>query len=47
MIPSEVSAIANLIWPGWADGDDITLNEVIEAAWRVYNAGYRLERKQP
>ncbi len=42
MIPSEVAALAELICPGWTDGDDITLNEVMEAAWRIHNAGYRL-----
>ncbi len=45
MIPSEVAAIAELICPGWTDGDDITLNEVMEAAWRIYNAGYRLPQE--
>lgn len=44
MIPAEVAAIAGLIEPAWADGDDLTLNETLEAAWRLYNAGYR---KQP
>lgn len=41
MIPNEVARLADLICPNWADGDDLTLNEVLEAAWRIYNAGYR------
>ncbi len=41
MIPHEVGTIAELICPGWADGDDLTLNEVLEAAYRLYHAGYR------
>lgn len=41
MIPSEVADLADLIWPGWRDVDDITFSEVLEAAWRIYNAGYR------
>lgn len=43
MIPSEVGAIAHLIFPEWTETDDLTLNEVLEAAWRIYNAGYRKE----
>lgn len=43
MIPAEVGSIADLIFPEWRDGDDLTLNEVLEAAWRVYNAGYRID----
>ena len=47
MIPHEVGAIADLICPGWADGDDLTLNEVLEAAYRLYHAGYRkIEAKE-
>ncbi len=41
MIPSEVAAIATLIWPDWGDLDDDDSNEVIAAAYRIYNAGYR------
>lgn len=41
MIPKEVGDIADLIFAGWADTDDITCHEVLEAAWRLYNAGYR------
>lgn len=44
MIPPEVAAIADLILSGWADMDDITCNEVLQAAWRIYNAGYRQEK---
>lgn len=33
---------ADLIFPEWRDTDDLTLNEVLEAAWRIHNAGYRL-----
>lgn len=42
MIPSEVAAIADLIFPEWRDTTDLALNEVLEAAWRIYNAGYRM-----
>jgi hypothetical protein len=45
MIPSEVAAIADLIFPEWRDTDDLTLNEVLEAAWRIHNAGYRVAAK--
>lgn len=45
MIPSEVAAIAYLIFPAWTDTNDITLNEVLEAAWRIYNAGYRIPQE--
>ncbi len=41
MIPTEVAAIARLIWPNWADLEDDDSNEVIAAAYRIYNAGYR------
>lgn len=41
MIPTEVAAIAELICPGWASADDTVSDEVIEAAWRLHNAGYR------
>jgi hypothetical protein len=41
MIPTEVAAIADLIFPQWTETDDIALNEVLEAAWRIYRAGYR------
>lgn len=40
MIPPEVVEIANLMVPeGWRD--TIIEDEVLKAAWRVYNAGYR------
>ena len=47
MIPSEVAAIADLIWPDWADldsdnpNDARSLKEIIDGAYRIYNAGYR------
>ncbi len=41
MIPSEVAAIADLIDSEWTNQDDLHLQEVLEAAWRIYNAGYR------
>lgn len=41
MIPPEVAAIAYLIFPQWTETDDLALNEVLDAAWRIYNAGYR------
>lgn len=41
MIPSEVSAIANLIFSDWRITDDLASKEVLAAAWRIYNAGYR------
>lgn len=46
MIPPEVSAIASLILPEWTEVDDLTCNEVLEAAWRIYNAGYRRSTHQ-
>lgn len=42
MIPSEVAAIADLIAPGWGEMEDDASREVIRAAYRIYNAGYRL-----
>lgn len=42
MIPSEVAAIATLIWPDWADLEEDDCHEVIAAAYRIYNAGYRI-----
>ena len=44
MIPVEVGNIASLIFPEWGDADEDVFKEVIDAAWRIYNAGYR---KQP
>ncbi len=41
MIPKEVADIADLIFPGWGQADDDTSREVLEAAYRIYNAGYR------
>jgi hypothetical protein len=41
MIPPEIAAIANLIWPNWDVLVDEDANEVIAAAYRIYNAGYR------
>lgn len=41
MIPSEVAEIAELICPGWSDADDPIRHEVLDAAWAIYNAGYR------
>jgi hypothetical protein len=49
MIPSEVSAIADLIWPHWRDclasddcEDRAAGTDVLDGAWRIYNAGYRI-----
>lgn len=40
MIPSEVSEIADLMVPdGWRDS--VIEDDVLKAAWRIYNAGYR------
>lgn len=41
MIPSEVAAIATLIWPGWEETDSEASKEVVAAAWRIFRAGYR------
>jgi hypothetical protein len=41
MIPSEVAAIATLIWPDWADLEGEDHREILAAAYRIYNAGYR------
>ena len=47
MIPSEIAAIADLIFPDWADLDPedpeeaSSFNGIIEGAYRIYNAGYR------
>jgi hypothetical protein len=43
MIPTEVARIADQICPGWSDATDDIIHEVLQAAWRVYNAGYRLQ----
>jgi hypothetical protein len=45
MIPSEVAAIATLIWPDWGNLEDEDSNEVIAAAYRIYNAGYRIPQE--
>lgn len=40
MIPSEVAEIADLMVPdGWRD--TIIESDVLKAAWRIYNAGFR------
>jgi hypothetical protein len=40
MIPTEVAEIADLMVPdGWRD--TILEEDVLKAAWRVYNAGFR------
>lgn len=40
MIPSEVGEIADLMVPdGWRD--TVIEEDVLKAAWRIYNAGYR------
>jgi hypothetical protein len=46
VIPSEVADIAELIAPGWGDMDDEASSEVIAAAYRIYNAGYRRPEAQ-
>jgi len=44
MIPLEIAAIASLIWPNWAELPVEDSKEVLDAAWRVYLAGYRRTR---
>lgn len=40
MIPSEVAEIADLMVPeGWRD--TLIEEDVLKAAWRVFNAGFR------
>lgn len=47
MIPSEVAAIATLIWAEWANtDDDDARQQVIDAAWRIHNMGYRRPEPQ-
>jgi hypothetical protein len=41
MIPPEIAALASLIWPGWADLAEEDCHEVIAAARRIHEAGYR------
>lgn len=41
MIPKEVGEIASLIDANWTQGDDLNMQYVLEAAWRIYNAGFR------
>lgn len=43
MVPTDVAAIATLICDFWPelDDDDPTFQDVLKAAWRIYNAGYR------
>lgn len=43
MIPTEVAEIATLICDFWRDldDDDPVFKDVLNAAWRVYNAGFR------
>lgn len=48
MIPSEVAAIADLIWPDWSNtDDDLARSDVLAAAYRIFNAGYRLQEPKP
>lgn len=44
MIPPEIADLADLIWPGWAELDDEASREVIKAARRIHDAGYRPTR---
>lgn len=47
MIPTEVADLATLIWPHWAEMDDddgedkVALKQILDAAYRIYTAGYR------
>lgn len=41
MIPPEIARIADLIWPNWDALDDDVSRDVLQAAYRVWNAGYR------
>ena len=41
MIPREVGDLAELICPDWSDGDEDVQREVLAAAYRVHNAGFR------
>ena len=41
MIPSEVAGIADLIWADWQQLGEHDFREVLEAAQRIYDAGYR------
>lgn len=47
MIPSEIADLADLIMPGWIDADPLTGAEVIKAAMRIWEAGYRLSSQDP
>jgi hypothetical protein len=44
MIPHEIAVIASLIWAAWADLPDEDRNEIVNAAYRIYDAGYRRTR---
>ena len=44
MIPLEIAAIATLIWPNWAELPVYDQKEVLDAARRIYLAGYRRTR---
>lgn len=41
MIPSEVADIATLIFAHWATAEPEAQSEILDAAWRIYKAGYR------
>lgn len=41
MIPNEVAKIADAINSAWPDLSDEESERVIDAAWRVYDAGFR------
>lgn len=41
MIPLHIRDIADLICPHWHELDDEGSNEVIFAAYRIWEAGYR------
>jgi hypothetical protein len=42
MIPSEIAALCKIIDKSWPDMDESDFKVVLEIAYDVFNAGYRL-----
>lgn len=41
MIPTEIAKIMALIYPAWPDSEEDDIREIVAAAQRIWDAGYR------